>query len=155
MTDTDQPLVDDATTITPLEVNLGYYSDRPTEALPYDAVDALGLDGTGRDGNNRFPYTWATLTEAERMRLLELAGDEDEDEVVVSSTVSKPDLLRATRLKVVAVLLAAAWVLSAVTVIGVLLVLPEPLVLEYTGWVIACGLLAALAATCTVIEEML
>lgn len=34
--------------------------------LSFDEVEAAGLDGTGRDLNPRFPYTWANLTDAER-----------------------------------------------------------------------------------------
>ena len=56
--------------MTHVDLNLPYYSTHPTEPLPFDAVDLLGLDGTGRDGNERFPYTWGNLTEAERAKLL-------------------------------------------------------------------------------------
>lgn len=37
--------------------------------LSYDEAEALGLDGTGRDGDARFPYTYASLTTDERARL--------------------------------------------------------------------------------------
>ncbi|MGV0985011.1 MAG: hypothetical protein ACOYB2_10680 [Limnohabitans sp.] len=38
--------------------------------LSYDEVEAIGLDGTGRDGDERFPYTFASLTPDDRRRLL-------------------------------------------------------------------------------------
>lgn len=37
--------------------------------LDYDTVAAIGLDGTGRDQDPRFPYTEANLTPAETIRL--------------------------------------------------------------------------------------
>lgn len=37
--------------------------------LGFDEVEAIGLDGTGRDGDPRFPYTWANLTDDERRML--------------------------------------------------------------------------------------
>ncbi len=46
-----------------------YNVDHPDEELPFDDVEAIGLDGTGRDGDERFPYTWAKLTADERARL--------------------------------------------------------------------------------------
>lgn len=49
--------------------NLDYYIYRAGLPLPYDVVEALGLDGSGHDGNERFPYTWSSLTDAERARL--------------------------------------------------------------------------------------
>jgi hypothetical protein len=39
--------------------------------LNFDQVEQLGLDGTGRDGDERFPYTVGNLTDAERERLIE------------------------------------------------------------------------------------
>jgi hypothetical protein len=45
------------------------YTENPDLELPLDAVEALGLDGTGRDGDDRFPYTWRKLTEVEQGRL--------------------------------------------------------------------------------------
>ena len=39
------------------------------EELDFDTVEALGLDGTGRDGNERWPYTYGNLTDEERARL--------------------------------------------------------------------------------------
>ena len=47
------------------------------EELDFDTVEALGLDGTGRDGNERFPYTYAKLTSDERARLDALRSDND------------------------------------------------------------------------------
>lgn len=41
----------------------------PNAELPFDVVEDLGLDGTGRDGDPRFPYTWANLTDTERARM--------------------------------------------------------------------------------------
>jgi hypothetical protein len=46
--------------------------DRP---LPADLVFRLGLDSGGRDGNARFPYTWAKLTVDERRRLRQAVAD--------------------------------------------------------------------------------
>lgn len=43
--------------------------DHPDEALSFDDVEVIGLDGTGRSGDPRFPYTWAKLTTDERARL--------------------------------------------------------------------------------------
>ena len=45
-----------------------YIADANAE-LPFEATEALGLDGTGRDGDERFPYTWSNLTDDERRRL--------------------------------------------------------------------------------------
>lgn len=39
------------------------------EELDADEVAAIGLDPTGRDGNERFPYTRRKLTDAERKAL--------------------------------------------------------------------------------------
>lgn len=39
------------------------------EELSYDEVEAIGLDGTGRDGDPRFPYRWSNLTDDERRML--------------------------------------------------------------------------------------
>lgn len=42
-------------------------ADELTESeLGFDEVEAAGLDGTGRDGNPRFPYTWDNLTDTEK-----------------------------------------------------------------------------------------
>lgn len=60
-------------------VNEGDEADEADEAdelpgeLDLDSVEALGLDGTGRDGNERFPYTIFNLTDDERRRLWTLA----------------------------------------------------------------------------------
>jgi hypothetical protein len=40
------------------------------DLLASDEAEALGYDGTGRDGDPRFPYRWSNLTEEERERLL-------------------------------------------------------------------------------------
>ncbi len=52
--------------------DLQFYIDNPDEPLLFDDVEDIGLDGTGRDGDPRFPYTWAKLTTAERAQLLDL-----------------------------------------------------------------------------------
>ena len=39
------------------------------DELSFDEVEAIGLDGTGRDLNERFPYTWSNLTDDERRML--------------------------------------------------------------------------------------
>ncbi len=54
-------------------LHVGYYSQHPHEELSLDIVEALGLDGTGRDGDDRFPYTWDNLTDTERDQLWTLA----------------------------------------------------------------------------------
>lgn len=36
------------------------------DELGFDEVEAVGLDGTGFDGDPRFPYHWSNLTDAER-----------------------------------------------------------------------------------------
>jgi hypothetical protein len=46
-----------------------YFTENPTVALDGDAVSAIGLDSTGRDGDWRFPYTYGLLTDAERVIL--------------------------------------------------------------------------------------
>lgn len=46
------------------------YLANPDGELSFDQVESIGLDGTGRDGGERFPYTWAKLTDAERAALL-------------------------------------------------------------------------------------
>jgi hypothetical protein len=48
--------------------------DFPTtpDELSFDEADALGLDATGRDGDPRFPWTLADLTDVQRQRLAEL-----------------------------------------------------------------------------------
>jgi hypothetical protein len=48
---------------------LEMYILSPDAPLSADLVDDLGLDSTGRDGDDRFPYTWANLTDAERRQL--------------------------------------------------------------------------------------
>jgi hypothetical protein len=48
---------------------LHHYQSNPNAELDCDDVDRLGLDGTGRDGAERFPYTWAKLTDQEQTRL--------------------------------------------------------------------------------------
>lgn len=45
------------------------------EELGFDEVEAIGLDGTGRDMDERFPYTWRKLTDAERMALVGYRGE--------------------------------------------------------------------------------
>jgi hypothetical protein len=50
-------------------MDLRPYIDDPAEELPFDAVEAIGLDGTGRDGDPRFPYRWANLMPDERRRM--------------------------------------------------------------------------------------
>lgn len=45
------------------------------EELGFDEVEAIGLDGTGRDMDERFPYTWCKLTDAERMALVGYRGE--------------------------------------------------------------------------------
>lgn len=55
-------------------------ADELTEGeLGYDEVCAIGLDGTGRDGDPRFPYTWDSLTDVEKdkLRAYWLAGNEE------------------------------------------------------------------------------
>jgi hypothetical protein len=46
-----------------------YNVEHPDEELSFDEVEAIGLDGTGRNGDDRFPYTWGNLTPDERERL--------------------------------------------------------------------------------------
>ena len=41
-------------------------TDDPDEELSFNETEALGLDGTGCDGNPRFPYTYGNLTVEER-----------------------------------------------------------------------------------------
>ena len=36
----------------------------PDAELSFDTAEGIGLDGSGRDGDPRFPYTWANLTSA-------------------------------------------------------------------------------------------
>jgi hypothetical protein len=39
------------------------------DQLTFDEAEGIGLDGTGRDGNPRFPYRYSNLTPAEMKRL--------------------------------------------------------------------------------------
>jgi hypothetical protein len=41
--------------------------------LTFDQAEAAGVDGTGRDQDPRFPYTWGNLTTEERAKLLDAA----------------------------------------------------------------------------------
>ena len=50
-------------------MDLQHYIDHPDEELSFDAVEAIGLDGTGRTADHRFPCTWANLTADERDQL--------------------------------------------------------------------------------------
>lgn len=59
------------------DIDLDYYIDNPDEELPVDLVEEIGLDGTGRDGGERFPYTWGDLTADERETALYLTEEED------------------------------------------------------------------------------
>lgn len=54
-------------------MDLTYYRELPYAVLPFDAVEAIGLDGTGRDADDRAPYTWNNLTGAEREKLQQWA----------------------------------------------------------------------------------
>jgi hypothetical protein len=56
-------------------VDLQPYIDNPHKPLSFDSVEAIGLDGTGHDGDERFPYTWSNLTPDERERLEAYAFD--------------------------------------------------------------------------------
>ncbi len=42
--------------------------------LDFDTVEFLGLDGTGMDGDERFPFTWDNLSDIERQRLLDVTA---------------------------------------------------------------------------------
>jgi hypothetical protein len=57
--------------MTPAQL-LTFYRSNPAAELGFDDVESLGLDGTGRDADERFPYTWAKLTEQEQARLAAL-----------------------------------------------------------------------------------
>lgn len=48
---------------------------QPDAELSFDTVEGIGLDGSGCDGDPRFPYTWAKLTPAERERLQQYGLD--------------------------------------------------------------------------------
>jgi hypothetical protein len=144
-----------------VDVDLGYYIDRPTEALPSDAVSALGLDATGRDGDTRFPYRWAVLTEAERVRLIDATGyKEDEggeaDEVVYwpaeppTPAVAPGKSLARTRLLLGVGLIALAWVLAAVFLVVVLLTVPVAQDPKFAGDLVGFIVFAAAAATIAV-----
>lgn len=39
-----------------------------TGEMDFDSVEAAGLDGTGADGDPRFPYTWESLSTLEYMK---------------------------------------------------------------------------------------
>ncbi len=52
------------------DTDLTPYLIHTNEELPLDLVEQLGLDGSGIDGNERFPYQWSTLTDQERSLLL-------------------------------------------------------------------------------------
>jgi hypothetical protein len=39
--------------------------DPDEDLLTYDECEAIGLDGTGINGDERFPYTYGSLTDAE------------------------------------------------------------------------------------------
>lgn len=41
----------------------------PDDELSYDECEAIGLDGTGINGDERFPYTYGTLTADETAAL--------------------------------------------------------------------------------------
>lgn len=43
--------------------------ENPLAELDFDTVERAGLDGTGRDGDPRFPYTWSSLTATERLKI--------------------------------------------------------------------------------------
>lgn len=49
--------------------------DHPADALDADTVQGIGLDPTGRDGDPRFPYTEASLSGEERVRLAAYRGE--------------------------------------------------------------------------------
>jgi hypothetical protein len=46
-----------------------YYTRNDQYPLSVDEVEAIGLDGTGVDHNERFPYAYANLTDEERAKL--------------------------------------------------------------------------------------
>ncbi|WP_199515736.1 hypothetical protein [Nucisporomicrobium flavum] len=50
-------------------VDINIYIARPHDNLPAELVDAIGLDSSGCDGAERFPYTWANLSDAERAQV--------------------------------------------------------------------------------------
>lgn len=70
---------------------LAYYMERPAEELPFDVSDALGLDATGRDGDDRFPYTWANLTPDEQDKTRALFPSDVAIEVAANLANSDPD----------------------------------------------------------------
>ena len=47
-----------------------YHGRVPSHQLSFDEAERAGLDGTGRDGDPRFPYHLSDLTESEK-RLLD------------------------------------------------------------------------------------
>lgn len=65
-----------------------------------------------------------------------------------------PDPNAKTCLVVGAILLASAWVLTAVVVFGLLIVLPEHQVDDYAWAVIAGGVAVAALATLVLIQEV-
>jgi hypothetical protein len=50
--------------------DLTHYLINVEEPLSLDLVEQIGLDGSGTDGNERFPYRWSNLTGQERNLLL-------------------------------------------------------------------------------------
>ncbi len=69
---------------------LAHYMAHPLEELPGEVVEAIDLDLTGRDGNERFPYTYANLTPAERTHARQLFPP-NLDTVVVASNLPDND----------------------------------------------------------------
>lgn len=65
-------------------IDLMHHIKRPYMPLPYDMVEAIGLDGSGVDRAARFPYTWSNLTDCERDQLL----DRFPPQIVVATFVS-------------------------------------------------------------------
>lgn len=50
-------------------MDLDRFINSPLIALPYEAIEAIGLDDSGGDYPDRFPYTWGNLFDEERRRL--------------------------------------------------------------------------------------
>lgn len=139
---------------------LDFYINNPTMMLPFEAVNEIGLDGNGHDGNERFPYTWGNLTAAERTRLRTAAAHQDvvddveDDEYDEYDTVvyypvadAAPDSQRRTRLIIAAVLMPLAWLFSAAMVLILMVMMHAQQVDDYPTAVIIYGLLAAAGAT--------
>lgn len=145
--------MDNTPAINTIDVNLGYYIDRPTEVLPYDAVEAIGLDGSGVNADGRFPYNWACLTEDERTRLIAATGyteDEDQDDQVVYWPVDQPtpaQRIALVRLVARFGLIALAWVLAAGFALVVLLTVPAAQSSQFAGELILTCMIAAAIAT--------